>query len=277
MVIFIIATDFEFDGKRASDFGLIICNIGNPNTMNTISAGSEINFNTVSMQNGELKLRTGVSYDNVLETTFCICKYDCYGNYEPLTFNDKRMISRWLIREDKFCLLTFIGKNEGYDYVCYEACFTLNKIEIGSQTVGYEVHCITNRPFAMSKPIHAIINANSSNYKYKYYDISDKIGYIYPTYLKITCKEDGDLTIHNSVEDRSTTIKNCKKGEVIQLNSIINIETNSEVHRKTIQNDFNYVFFRIANTYDNSLNVLTISIPCKIEFEYLPIIKGVGI
>ena len=47
----------------------------------------------------------------------------------------------------------------------------------------------------------------------------------------------------------------------------------SSISSHNIQNDFNWNFFRIANTYDNSRNDLTISLPCAIKVEYSPIVK----
>ena len=46
------------------------------------------------------------------------------------------------------------------------------------------------------------------------------------------------------------------------------------VSSHSIQNDFDgWEFFRIANTFDNSRNDLTISIPCTIKLKYSPIVK----
>lgn len=105
-------------------------------------------------------------------------------------------------------------------------------------------------------------------------DVSDEVGYIYPN-LKITCLSAGDLEINNSIEDRTTIIKNCQENEIISFDEQLNISSNME--HETLTNDFNYVFFRIANTYNDYENVITTSIPCSIEYNYKPVIKGVGI
>ena len=39
------------------------------------------------------------------------------------------------------------------------------------------------------------------------------------------------------------------------------------------QNDFNWNWFRIYNTFRNNQNNLTISIPCIIKIKYSPIVK----
>lgn len=107
-------------------------------------------------------------------------------------------------------------------------------------------------------------------YKASLNDTSYEEGYIYPE-MEITIKKDGDLTIHNSIENRETCIANCQVNEVITLDYPIIKSLPSSSHN--IQNDFNWTFFRIANTYDNSRNDLVISLPCSIKIKYSPIVK----
>lgn len=101
------------------------------------------------------------------------------------------------------------------------------------------------------------------------FDISHEEGYIYP-HTEITVLEDGDLNIYNALEDRNTYIARCKAGEVITMDNPI-ITTNNSEH--DILNDFNWNFFRIANTYENRRNDLITSLPCVIKVEYSPIVK----
>jgi len=84
--------------------------------------------------------------------------------------------------------------------------------------------------------------------------------------------EGGKLTIYNAIENRETIIENCVAGEVITMDYPI-IKSNISSHDLNIQNDFNWKFFRIANTYNNSRNDLIISLPCIMKVEYSPIIK----
>lgn len=100
-------------------------------------------------------------------------------------------------------------------------------------------------------------------------DASYEEGYIYP-YTEITIVEDGDLNIYNAIENRNTYIANCVAGEVITMDYPV---IKSSVSSHNIQNDFNWNFFRIANTYGNSRNDLTISIPCVMKVRYSPIVK----
>ena len=109
-------------------------------------------------------------------------------------------------------------------------------------------------------------------YKASLNDTSYEEGYIYPQ-MEIIVKENGNLTIHNSIENRETYIANCKINEIITLDYPV-IKSSDSSHN--IQNDFNWTFFRVANTYDNSRNDLVISLPCSIKIKYSPIVK-VGI
>ena len=117
-----------------------------------------------------------------------------------------------------------------------------------------------------------------SKYYYVYYgeknvasinDISHEEGYIYP-YTEIVALEDGNLNICNTIEDRDTYIANCKTNEIVIMDYPI-IQSSDLSH--DIQEDFNWNFFRVANTYDNSRNDLVTSLPCSIKVTYSPIVK----
>lgn len=275
------AIDFEYDDIHARDYGLVICSINSSNSLETFSVGAEINFNTVSAQHGSIQYITDTSYDNVLETTFQVCKYDKRKHIGiPFTLEELRSITRWLNR-DEVHILHFIGNDDIYNHVCYEGTFNINKLELNGQIIGLELHFISNRPFAIENLRRFSIKANIENYEYKFNDTSDKVGYIYPTIVKIKLpevlsQEKVDVKIFNSIENRETVIKNCSAGEVITFKNVLSVETSLDSHKK-LHNDFNYTFFRIANTYNNRVNKITISTPCEIYFEYFPIAKGVGI
>lgn len=100
-------------------------------------------------------------------------------------------------------------------------------------------------------------------------DTSHEEGYIYP-HTEITVHEDGNLKIYNAIEDRNTYIANCVAGEIITMDYPI---IQSSISSHNIQNDFNWNFFRVANTYENSRNDLVASIPCTIKIKYSPIVK----
>lgn len=275
--------DFEFGRIHARDFGLMVCTIDGSSGVETTSIGAEINFNMVSAMHGGIQYITDTTYDNVLETTFNVCKFDCKKGHENLTVEEVRIITRWLQR-DEFCLFKPISDDSEYDNIYYEGSFdTVKKVELEGKIIGLELHFTTNRPFALEGKRMIKITADSADYEFEFTDSSDKIGYIYPTLLTVTIPDEietetVDVAITNSVENRKTVIKNCSAGEIITFYDILDISsslnTDTVVHQ--VQNDFNYTFFRIANTYKNKTNKITISTPCEVYFEYYPIVKGVG-
>ena len=260
--------DFEYDGLNLSDFGFMICSFDSKG-VETISNGSTITFNTVSMFNGNKKELTSIEYEDCLESTFQICKKVCdYDNLE-ISIDEIRLLTRWLNRKEfhKFKIL-----NEEYFDIYFEGSFNISKIEIDGKVYGLELELKTNRPFALMEPQKIVIKNLENDGVHYISDFSDEEGYIYPK-VTIEIKESGNLNIYNEIEDRTTSILNCTYDEIITMDYPI-IETSLKTHK--IQNDFNWNFFRIANKLNNKNNKLTISLRCNITIEYSPIVK-VGI
>lgn len=269
-------TGFIYDGISTESLGLIICELDSSGEVETVTVGSEINWNRISINKGTKHPSTSATYDNILNQTFKIMKYDCKtSKISPFTSEERRFISRWLNREDEH-ELQMIGGDDIYNYVHFEGSFNLSEIRINGEICGYELYFESNRPFAIGNLTREyIISDDSGNYTKTIYDTSDKIGFLYPKKLTIKCLSSGNLTIHNSIEDRKTAIDNCSEGEIITFDDALNFSTSLPSHE--IQEDFNYTFFRIANTVDNRKNTLTISLPCAITIEYYPVIKGVSL
>ena len=260
------ATDFEYDGKRLSDFGMVLCRFdsGGIDTVN----GVQISFNTIPTMNGSKHELTSAEYEDCLETTVQICKYSCGDGIQEISATEHRKLTRWLNRK-KF--LKFKPLSKEYIDVYFEATFNISEIELDGKLVGLELNAVTNRPFALKNPSIINIKNLENNGEYSLNDTSYEEGYIYP-HTEITITESGDLNIYNALEDRNTYIANCVAGEVITMDYPI-IQSSDSSHNKNIQNDFNWNFFRVANTFENSRNDLTISIPCTIKIEYSPIVK----
>lgn len=264
------AYDFIYDGKKLSEFGMILCSFDGSKGVETVSDGCSITFNTISTQNGQKHELTSVQYEDCLEATFQICKHSCTGGVQEINAAEHRELTRWLGRK-KF--LKFKPLSEEYIDLYFEASFNISRIEIDGKLFGFELEVKTNRPFALKEPRIITINNTleniAENKKHSIFDMSHEEGYIYP-HTEIKILEDGDLTIHNALEDRDTYIVNCKAGEIITMDYPV-IQSNIDSHK--IQNNFNWNFFRIANAYENRRNDLTISLPCTIKIEYSPIIK----
>lgn len=259
------AYDFSYGDNKLSDFGFIICNFGSKG-LDTISNGAVVNFNTVPVQNGIKHELTSTAYEDCLESTIQICKNSCIDGDMMIDHTVFRELTKWLCRK-KF--LKFKLLDEDNIDLYHEAIINVSRIEIDGRLVGLELEIKTNRPFSLKEPKVITVNNTVANGKHSINDISHEEGYIYP-YTKITVKQNGNLKIYNAIEKRSTYIANCKQGEVITMDYPV-IQSSDSSHN--IQNDFNWNFFRIANTYENSRNDLTISIPCTIKIKYSPVVK----
>lgn len=260
------AYDFSYGDKNLSDFGFILCNFGGSKGLNTVSDGCQITFNTVPVLGGSKHHLVSTEYEECLEDVWQICKYSCKGDIQEITETEHREIKKWLNRK-KFLKLKIF--DESHIDIYYEAYFNVSKINIDGKLFGFELEVKTNRPFALREPRIINIKNTVKDGKHSINDTSHEEGYIYP-FTEIVVAEDGDLTIYNAIENRYTVIKNCVQGETITMNYPI---IQSSISSHNIQNDFNWNFFRVANTYDNSRNDLTISLPCSIKVEYSPIVK----
>ena len=259
------AYDFEFDSKNLSDFNFMICQFGSKG-IETISNGSKVKFNTIPTLGGSKHELVSADYEECLETTIQICKNYCNSDVEEITSTEFRELTKWLSRK-KF--LKFKILSEEYIDLYFEAAFNISKIEIDGKLFGLELEVFTNRPFALKEP--RIINIKNivNDGKHSINDISHEEGYIYP-YTEIEINQSGNLKIYNAIENRETYIANCVAGEIITMDYPV---IRSSISSHNIQNDFNWNFFRVANTYENSRNDLTISIPCTIKVKYSPIVK----
>lgn len=260
------AYDFEYDGVRLSELGFIICKFDSSD-VDTIENGSQITFNTVPTLNGMKHELTSSTYEDCLNTTFQICKNRCDSNQtDTVSFDEMRNIMSWLNRKGfhKFRLL-----DDDYSGIYFESSFNVSRIEVNGMVYGFELEMFTNRPFAVREPVSITIKNAVENGTNVIFNESDEEGCIYPD-MEITIIDDGDFVMKNSFGDRTMRIANCKADEVIKI-SYPMITSSLDSHK--IQNDFNWSFFRLENTFRNKRNEVTLSIPCVVKLTYSPIVK----
>lgn len=263
-----IATDFEFDGEYLNNWGFMICSM-DQDGFKSVNTDSKLSFNNVNLMRGKLFELIDSKYNSELSFSFHICKKSQDSILTPISPHEARELKRWLNRPvfKKFKLI------QPYWHDIYMmGSFNVENVMCGGQIFLLNLTFTSNRPFALHEPITYRINTLSENETYAFFDKSDEIGYIYPN-MKIICMQDGDLNITNSNENRITTIKNCLSGEEISFSENLTFSTTNSEHK--IQNDFNYIFFRISNSYENRMNVLTFSIPVIAEITYSPYVKAV--
>lgn len=269
------AIDFEYNNRYLSDYGFIICDFNFGSGANEIDAGSTITFNKISRHSGKKYSLSSTQYDECITTSFDICKNpDIYDPEDMEISNDEyRDIMRWLNRREflKFQVIDDGNDNFERDTCYYNASFNIDKIKINEKLYGIRLKMETDKPFGYGQEQSVSWTFSDSNVSKILSDISDEIGYIYPTVI-ITINRNGDLSLYNELENCTTVIKNCKVGEVITLDGDTHIITTTYISHD-VCNDFNYEFFRIGNTINNRNNRISVSLPCNVVIKYTPIIK----
>ena len=255
-------TDFEYDGVLASDYSFMVCSFDDGGT-DTIEYGSAINFDTVSMRNGKKFSLINSGYDDAANFTFQICKDPSVFNDSEMyfTIEEQRKVYRWLNRNDGYHELKIF--TDDFGTIVFNGSFNISAITLNTEVVGFELSFQMEAPYATQnrKVLRKKFNRQGS---FTLIDESDDIGYIYP-HLQITCKNDGDLKIHNSVENRTTVIKNCKSGEVIWFSVCYNF---SRLKRKTSSEKWRETM-KIIKKYKHFLPVVVYGIFYLKCFQYL--------
>lgn len=268
------ATDFIYDGVQLSSLGYIVCTFDSGGT-DTSSAGSEITFNSVKQHGGTYYAQTGVEYDECFSTTFSICKNIVDGPGEEITLDEYRKLMRWLNRKQFHDFNLLDPKENGWKDITFQGSFNIEKIEFSGNIIGLNLTFNTNRPFGVGKETTLTFSIEAANSSYNITNDSDEIGVLYPDLLEVVCKQDGDLSIKNNPEGRTTFIAGCTAGEKITMDCIDKILTSSLPSHKKIYNNFNFNFFRLYNSYSQRTNTITVSMPCDVKIIYRPIRKVV--
>ncbi len=263
--------DFEYDGKKLSDFDFIICSFDGSSDFNTVEAGSKIQFNTVSRHRGKLYSLVGTEYSECITATIDICKDPSLHDDLQITNTEYRALVRWLNRAE-FLKFRLFYDDDDRDPCYYEASFNIEKITVNNSLYGLRLSMETNKPFGYGEEIIEVFDITDSSAKFSLMDMSDEIGYTYPD-VTITCSEAGDLTLSNEMTGCNTLIKNVSQGEVITIKGAAKIIESSLGGHK-IYNDFNFDFFTIGNSYSSRENIIKASLKCGLKITYSPIIKN---
>ena len=269
------AIDFNYDGLSLSDFGFIICDFSPSDGANILDDGTLLQFSKVSYHSGKRWGLTDTKYESCIQTTFDVCKNPDTINPDEMRITDDeyRDIVRWLNRREFKRLYFIYDDTENKDFRYYNASFNISKIKIAEVLCGLRLTMETDKPFAYGTEVKNNWTVANSTTRFKLTDLSDEIGYIYPT-VKITCSQAGNLSIYNDRDSRTVVINNCSAGEVIIINGEIQT-ISSSLNAHKISNDFNYEFPKIINTMDNRDNYYRFSLPCSVEISYLPIVKDI--
>ena len=249
------ATDFLFDGQRASDFGLIICSFdGDFET----ASGGEVEYNVVKAPNSDRFIFYGSQLNSVLTWNFSICKNPCSN--EDLFFNqyEESRVLKWLLKTDGYKELQF--DQDGYEDIIYYVYFNISPYQINGKTVGFNLVATSDCAYGFSNTIvkHAKINTSTP---LKINVHSDLNIYILP-YIKIRNVHGVDKFYIKNDNDKfntSTTFSDMENEK-----NVIIMDSNSDtILHLTDPNKFNWYFLRFVDGW----NIISTNSFKEIEIE----------
>lgn len=259
--------DFSFRGETLSSHGYMLCDFSGASSGGAIATDSQRSFTQMSMLGGKQLPILYYRYDTGLTIQLSICKIDT-GSDMRIAPYDAQKLKRWL-ESPTSEKLRFLDSE--YSGIYWEGTFNVNEYRISGEIYGFNIEFTATAPWGYKDDVikTGTVQANGT---VTIYDSSDDEGYIYPD-VRIKILSAGDLHITNSFDERETIITDCEQNEVIHINHFLQLYSDSTTH--DIYNCFNYRFMRIHNSYDNTENTLTFSLPCEYEIAYKPIAKAV--
>ena len=319
--------DFEYDGKKLSDFGMIVSTLDG--TVESMNIGNNISDSDVKAPGTDEYLSIGMDYSEKLVANIKIFNFNCdkkndFQTLDEITINK---LMRWLNRRGYYKFKP-IYEDGSYSDVYFKGTFNVELIMNGSNVIGLDLTLNTNAPYgfrdidkfefsfngggdnvyydelianltdeisilqekidngeATDGEMLRILSAKKDLEKYTkakednvllIEDISDEVGHRYAN-VDITLKESADeFILYNDIDkNNNVVIRNCSAGETIHLYGETKIIT-SDYNHANLQNDFNFNFFRICNTYESSTNNIHTNKKADIVIDYKPIRK-VGI
>lgn len=269
-------TDFEYAGKRLSDFGYMTCSFNGGTSVEDIEIGCDISFNTIKNNHSSIHYKTSTSYENVYTTTIEITKIPCGKEQEDLYHMNEEIsvLTTWLNRREyhKFKPLSSTTTSSN---VHYYGSFNVKEKNINGRTIGFVLSFIGNAPYGFGEQIVNEFILDDNENTFVIYGDSDEYTTLYPN-ASIICRKSGDLKIKNTLTGNVFEILNCIENETIYVNGEHKfIDSDNENHKNTtLFNDFNYEFLDIYITDNGSNeNMYEVSLPCEIIIKYFPIRK----
>lgn len=274
--------NFIYDGIELRSKGFIVTHF-NGGEDGEIDTDSQLSFNHLSMFRGKYQPFITSQYEDPLVMEWWIMKNPCIAivddetgeiTYENLDNDDYDIsrqemsdLKRWLSRPTPHKLqLT----SSDYTGVYWMGSFNVEEYIYGNNRIGAHLTFECNAPFGYYDDV-VLSDELTANDPLTFTDVSDEIGFIYPD-MEITVKSSGNLELTDR-DGRKTIVKNCAADEVLTFSHLLTITSSDSEHK--IGDDFNYVFYRISNTYNDRSNTLTSNLPIEYTITYKPIAKVV--
>lgn len=230
------ATDFIFNGQRASDFNVVICSFDGEFQ---VASGGEVELIVVKSPDSDKFTFYGAQYNTVLTWTFSIAKKICSPT-EDMYFSqyEERQIAKWLLQRDGYHWFSFI-QSENEEDILYNVNITMHPRQIGGRTIGFDLVVTSDSSFGYTPLItkKAIINPNKP---LVFYIDTDTKNYLLPvTYIT----GNGDFYICN--ENDSTT-RHCEFKNMNASTSVM-MDSENEIIPGILPDNFNWTFLRLVD------------------------------
>lgn len=273
--------DFIYDKIRASEMGLTIGSFDYV-TDETWNIGNKINPNPTKAIQSDHYWSIGPEYNqgqSPYETDFSVCRDPCTivdddGSLEKYAFSEfeiERIVS-WLNRKT-YHRFEAVYEDHDYDTCFYMATFNVELIKVGEYVVGFQLHMMTNAPYAWGNreqfkgvidPDHPMtIKTRSHDSGFQYIE------------ARITPLESGHLEITNEADPGYVTvIENAVAGNTYYMPEHIKqlyLEGNGE--HPWLFDDYNWCPIRFVNQFRNHKNIFHSTLPISINWTYCPIRK----
>ena len=262
---------FTYDGVSLADMGYIVCNFsGGSVSLDGVTTDSQRDWDNISVMWGKFMPWTVSTFGDSLEMEFSIMKDPCGDNSLVITPAEMVELKRWLSRPHAKVLR--FPEEDGFEHIYYEGSFNVEEVWLNTEArYGANLSFTCNSP-AGYYDFEAVTGSVASGESFTINDISDEVGWIYPT-LSVTLQEGGELRLTNSFDERTTVVKNCSAGETITFYNTQQISTSDSSH--AVHDDFNYKFIRVCNSFRNNINTITSNLGLTYEYTYKPIAKAV--
>lgn len=269
--------DFEYCGKRLSDFGSMLGSVGGTGGIEDLDGGNKLTF--IDVETPYLKRVKNITskYGECLERTYYIVKRPCESIDGVYTMQECNAIMRWL-NQQSYRKFRPIYSDPYWQEVYYRATFNIDPIIFQDEVVGFTLTMKTDAPFGYYPDVE-----RSGSCPFTIEDTSDEIGFIYPIVEITSGSALAELRlINNRDEDHYTSILNVAAGETIYLNGN-NKSISSTIPHSELYQDFNYNFPKLINSMsadgvDDRQNIFMATdgnsaVNATIKISYTPICK----
>jgi len=251
------ATDFLFNGRRASDFGLMICSFnGEPETV----TGGELEYNTAKSPQTDRFTFYGYQLNSVLAWNFSICKNPDQNTNLYFNQYEESRILKWLIRTDGYNYIQF--NQPGYEDIFYKVCINAVPHQISGRTAGFDLTVTSDCAYGFSDIIRRAGGINAST-PLKLHIQSDINTYILPE-LNLKSQGNDGFFIHNFKDEQLQLPILSKPIEFYHASKEITMDSDTEIITGLSNpNDFNWQFLRLTD----GMNFITTDSVSNIEIE----------